>query len=1304
MSKKTIKTLVVWGIIIAIVVTAIVLLITVVNKKEELPTYQIEGTTLVQYNGKEENVVIPKEVKLVGKAAFKNNTAIKTVKFESGSKAEKIAMNAFEGCAALEEIYFPETMEELGDNAFLDCVGIKILTLTDNIKSIGKSTFQGCINLVDITLNEGLEKIGNNAFQDCLALMIFSIPSTLNSFGNDVFKGALGLENIYVAEGNETYNVVENILYTDGGKEIVVAALTTAKDLVINNNVKVIRSNAFYNADSIKTLVVPTSVEKIGAEAFSGCKTLEKITVPFIGEEKDGNTRFASIFGTVAETLTEVEVTQGTKVIAKAFSGLNKIESIKLPNTITYVGEASFENCSSLKLVYNLPNNLSIIRDNTFNGCTNLSSKVINNLINNNLEVIGKSAFAGCEALTSIAIPESVKHIGIGAFAGCKKIESIKVPFIGMGYEYFNNPNGGTSIGTTLTTNKLFGYIFSSTEITDNLNVLPTTLKTVEITGNYDVPEKAFINCTTLQTIKLNNEVKKINAQALKGCSGLVTFELPTNVENIGTSAFEGCKSLETIVNFPAKITTINDNLFYDCEKLLNIEISENILKIGKYAFYNCNAIINISANNPNFELYQNSLYTKGLEKLLRYQASTAGESSFTILPQTKVIAEGAFLNVTELKEIVVPATVVEIQQYAIVGCSNIEKLVLPFIGNFGEEYAESNGIARNDSFDCIFAGAKPSKLSLTISNGETIGNGAFSNNSYIIEITLSDTFTRIEASAFEKCSALEQVNFGTETHPAQITYVGDRAFSGCGKLESIALADTIEEIGSYAFAECSKIKSITLPKNLMTLGEGVFMNCSSLYQINLSDENTHYNVVDNGTTLISEDGKSLVVYTAGPQLLGQIKLTDQMVQLFIDGAYYYALDENVYSSYELSTIVGSHNSKNREVSINSVTYKYDTKGNVNDAEGNVVEGAKADNRFRVLSNTTNTYYISGSNLYSDEAKTTEVGSFKNNTSFTVNDVTYLYDTEDFWYYKEEYKDYVLDQNIINLYPYAFSGVRQLKNIKLHDNVQSIGDGLFYNCEALESVTLPTNITSINSKMFENCSSLTTVINISNVETIEAFAFRNCAVYNDETIFANLNEIAQFAFEGCTSLSKVTLNESIESIANGTFKDCENLSEVVYSSKIKTIGDYAFLNCSKLATYVLPAELESIGREAFSGATDHSSLASKDIIILFPEKLTSIGFRAFYRANRIDIVYIPENVTTIADGAMDIGANTHLFTDAITFTETTNEDGVLTKTYIYPSGWEAFSSIPCIKYAKGEYETKDGIPVIPVKEEEETSK
>lgn len=1300
MSKKRIKTLVIWGIVIAIVVTAIVLLVTVVNKVEEVPDYQIEGTTLVQYNGKDENVVIPKNVKTIGKAAFKNNTSMRTLSFEKGTEIQKIANGAFEGCAALDEVTLPSGLIEISDYAFKDCVSLKYFELSPTVEIVGKFAFKGCSNITAFDLNEGLISLGDNAFEDCAALEFIVLPASLTTFGEDVFLNASTLRTIQLNSGSTSFVVEKNILYTYDKKEIIVAGKTDGDELTIPNSVEKIHSNAFFNAASIKTLVVGNNVKYIGENAFVGCTKLQSATLPFIGQTLDGNTKFISVFGSVPETLTTIKITQGTKVIADAFANLSKVTSIELPSSVKYIGESAFEGCSSLGVILNLPNNLEIIYENTFKGCTALKNNVIKNLINSNLEVILGGAFAGCEQISSLNL-ENVKHIGAGAFEGCVGLKSISLPFIGMGYEY-TEINGGTyQLSSNLNTDKLFGYIFSSDDITDNSKVVPQALIEVTILGTFDVPSKSFINSKYIQTINLANGVKNIGDQAFKGCSSLQSFVVPEELETLGASAFEGCSALATLTNFPAKLTVINDNLFYDCSSLQSLEIGKDIVSIGKYAFYNCNADVTVHAENAKFETHESSLYTTGLETLIRYRANSADQKEFTFNPATVVIDEGAFLNANNLETIIVPNTIKEIKQFAFVSCSNLKSIQLPFIGNVGEEYAEQNNISRNPSFDCIFAGAKPSSLSLTISDGETIGNGAFSNNSYITEITLSDTFKEIEASAFEKCTALKVVNFGTPQNPAQITYIGNRAFSNCVNLENIVLADTITEIGDFAFAECAKIREITLPKDLEVIGEGVFMNCSSLFKLNLTDDNQHYKVVD-GSQLVSKDGSKLVVYAAGPETIGQINILEgTIIQMYLNGAYSYAYGEKVYSDYSFTNVIGTYDGKTNVV-INDVKYTITGKG-LQDANGDLVEGSKIDTRIGIAEINGIIYFISSNKLFSDENKENQVGQInENNKTFNLNNVNYCYDNFN-WYFEDQYHDFELDTNITEIYSYAFSSANRITSVVLHNNVTKLGDGVFFNCSSLTEVTLPTTIERITSKMFENCSALAVVNNVENVTIIDAFAFRNCSAYDGSIITTKLTEIGQYSFEGCESITTVELSDSMTEVANGAFKGCTSLSTVIYSDNITTIGDFAFMGCSKLATFDLPANLETIGISAFENAAYDTSLSDKNIMVMLPDKLTTISQNAFRSARYIRTIYIPESVEVIGLDGVNSSAATSIFTDKITITETTDEEGNVEKYYNYPEQWDAIRNIQPKIYAKGEYEMVNGIPTPIVTEEESES-
>ena len=80
-------------------------------------------------------VVIPSNVTVIGKNAFKESKNLKKISFQGGSKLEKIGSDCFSG-TGIEEFLAPSSLREIGSNAFYNCK-----------------------NLERITLNEGLEKL-----------------------------------------------------------------------------------------------------------------------------------------------------------------------------------------------------------------------------------------------------------------------------------------------------------------------------------------------------------------------------------------------------------------------------------------------------------------------------------------------------------------------------------------------------------------------------------------------------------------------------------------------------------------------------------------------------------------------------------------------------------------------------------------------------------------------------------------------------------------------------------------------------------------------------------------------------------------------------------------------------------------------------------------------------------------------------------------------------------------------------------------------------------------------------------------
>lgn len=85
----------------------------------------------------------------------------------------------------------------------------------------------------------------------------------------------------------------------------------------------------------------------------------------------------------------------------------------------------------------NIPNGITTIYNNVFNGCTNLTNVTIPNSVTS----IDHQAFYDCTSLKSISIPDSVTSIGNGIFRNCTSLESVTLPntLTSIGAYFFYN-------------------------------------------------------------------------------------------------------------------------------------------------------------------------------------------------------------------------------------------------------------------------------------------------------------------------------------------------------------------------------------------------------------------------------------------------------------------------------------------------------------------------------------------------------------------------------------------------------------------------------------------------------------------------------------------------------------------------------------------------------------------------------------------------------------------------------------------------------------------------------------------------
>lgn len=108
--------------------------------------FQVEKTVLKKYLGKDNHVLVPDGITVIGDGAFKNHKEIIS-------------------------ITLPDNIIAIGHYSFFGCKKLTSIELPDTLTSIGNFSFKGCKNLPVIDIPESVRKIGRGAF-DSTAMLI----------------------------------------------------------------------------------------------------------------------------------------------------------------------------------------------------------------------------------------------------------------------------------------------------------------------------------------------------------------------------------------------------------------------------------------------------------------------------------------------------------------------------------------------------------------------------------------------------------------------------------------------------------------------------------------------------------------------------------------------------------------------------------------------------------------------------------------------------------------------------------------------------------------------------------------------------------------------------------------------------------------------------------------------------------------------------------------------------------------------------------------------------------------------------
>ena len=1100
-------------------------------------------------------------------------------------------------------------------------------------------------SIAKVIIEEGVTNIANQAFDRHFSLREVTIPSSITSIGSAAFyytdlynnesnwtNGGLYINNCLIATSDQQMDETGHFTVVDGTRLIADDAFSSNSWLTgvtLPNSVVHIGESAFYACSQLAQITIPAAVTYISNSTFEGCLQLTQITIPaavtYIG---------ASAFARCPLSTITMLATTPPSITPSTFNGLTPPITLTIPegSREAYLADPNWKRLLDIasgrisgSIGYEQNQTWTLtFADSTLtisgigemgyidyeNSWQSFSSSVAKVIIEEGITSIVYDAFYNHYNLREITIPSSVTSIERNAFYRTA-----------LYYNENNWTNGALYIDNCL--------------IESSEQQMSETGHFTIADGTRIIANDAFRNRSWLTGVTLPNSVTSICAGAFYGCSQLTQITLPAAVTYIGSEAFAEC-SLTTITLLTTTPPDITSSSFNGLTPSATITIPEGSRE-AYMADPNWKRLFDMASGeiSGTFGENQNLTWTltfadstltisgRGEMGYIYYNWPWGGFENYIakVIMEEGVtnIANGAFFEHRNLREVTIPSSVTSIESDAFNGTA---------FYNYGNNWP--NGGLYIDN--CLIATSEwqmDETGHFTVADGtRLIADEAFRYRSWLTGVTLPNSLTSIGERAFHNCNQLTQI-----TLPAAVTQIGSEAFAGCSLNTITVLATTPPTITANTFSGLTPAATITVPessrdayledpnwKNLLDMASGEISGTIG------DNQNLTWTLTFADSTLtISGTGEMGYIYYNWPwdaykNYIAKVVIEEGVTNI-ADGAFY------------------SH-SNLREVTIpNSVTNIDNNAFNetaLYNNENNWINGG---------------LYIDNCLIATSEWQMGETGHF------TVVDGTRL----------------IADE--------AFSYNSSLTGVTIPNSVNHIGDYILRGCENLSSIyvlaTTPPVITS--STFGEVNTGIQVTIPEGSTTLYEADPLWNsflqfCSGILNGYCGANLTWTLTLADNTLTIsgsgemdnylwgsnplpweqyrsyINTVNIAEGVTSISGGAFMSCYNLTDINIPNSVNKIGESAFMNTqlynddsnwSNGALYIdnclIATNSEAIGDYAIAEGTRivadgaFNSYYEYDLLtgISLPNSVTHIGKNAFYNRNITKV--------TIGSGTQSIG-------------------------------------------------------------------
>ena len=380
-------------------------------------------------------------------------------------------------------LFVPNGITAIENSALYENTKITEVYFPGTVQSVGQQAFRGCSGLTKVVFAEGVEVLDSQAFALCANLTDVSLPNTLTTINQNCFRQSSQLVNVNLPESLQTIGMYA-------------FAQTGLTSVVVPSGLQDMDEDIFRACPALRTAIISEGITKVPNGMFRSCQALESIELP------EGITEICDFAFDTCTSLTHVDFPSTLVEIKKAGFRKSALTSIVLPDGFKTLGIFVFEACTALKTAQ-LPNTLEEIGKCTFQGCVNLEQ--VN--LPSSLKYIGNFGFNHCSSLqlTTITIPASVVQLGGEEFIGDNEDNNI------MGSHMFYDCATGSLIAFEVEEGNTHFVAKNGVLYTKNYKYLisypaANTRTSYEIEDGCEMAfELAFSRAHYLETLKLPN-------------------------------------------------------------------------------------------------------------------------------------------------------------------------------------------------------------------------------------------------------------------------------------------------------------------------------------------------------------------------------------------------------------------------------------------------------------------------------------------------------------------------------------------------------------------------------------------------------------------------------------------------------------------------------------------------------------------------------------------------------------------------------------------------------------------------------